>query len=129
MSQRLVSVVLVIAAATAMAWIYRDSEPVRRAGAGASALVRSVLPERALTSVSPAAGVLRKCRSGAHVVYTDSACPTGSREEVVAGGSLTVLPAQPIASEPARPPNILRSLSGSGPDDLRRKRIEQVLER
>jgi hypothetical protein len=131
LSHRLVIVALVIAATAAMAWVYRDSEPVRRVGADASALVRSVLPERAeraLTSVSPGAGGLRKCRSGANVLYTNSVCPAGSREEVVAG-SLTVVPGQPVASEPARPPNVLRSLSGPGLDDLRKKHIEQVIER
>ncbi len=77
------------------------------------------------SNAGQAVGGLRKCRRGANVAYTDSACPPGSHEEAIGGGSLTVVPAQRTAQEPAKSQSLLRTLSGSEPGDLQRKHIER----
>lgn len=109
-------------------WSYRDSEPVRRFWPGGlpSLPALATMPGKPTgSSASQALSGLRKCRSGATVAYTDATCPPGSREEAIAGGTLTVVPAQRPAQEPAKPQSVLRSLSGGEPGDLQRKRIER----
>lgn len=133
MSPRSFIVCLTVAALAFAIWGYRDSKLVRRLWPSALP-TPSMLPSkptgtstgtRTGTSANQALGGLRKCRSGTTVSYTDSACPPGSHEEAISGGSLTVVPAQRAAQEPAKPQSVLRTLSGGEPGDLQRKHIER----
>lgn len=78
----------------------------------------------------------RKCVGPDRVLYTDGACPAGTRAQAVDGGSLTVLPA-PAAAErrpgPAAAASVqtpLRRLAGDGglPDQTDR-RVDQAMHR
>lgn len=120
-----------MAALAFAAWTCRDSEPVRRfwpSGLPSVPALSAVPGKLAGTGASQALGGLRKCRSGANVAYTDSACPPGSHEEAMVGGSLTIVPAQRAAQGPAKPQSLLRTLSGPEQDDLQRKRIERAVD-
>lgn len=89
-----------VLAAAAFAWQY-------------DVLQRKLQPWLAGTAVAPpppgGTGGVRKC-AGADgaVVYTQEACPSGSREQPMGGGSLSVLPAPKPAAMPASARPLLR---------------------
>lgn len=84
-------------------------------------------------SSNPAAAV-RRCSGGAGVIYTDGACPPGTRERALGGGGLTVLPT-PVARAPrlmssertASAPNARQLLLSTDGADLKAQRIERVI--
>lgn len=126
----LLPMVAVAVAAVALAgWWARDVPALQ--GWLPQALQR--LPDAASPRAGPGATTARKCRSATQLLYTDGPCPAGLREEAVAGGSVSVLPAAPAtatatATAPAPAGSAqtpLRRLAG--PDDLAAQR-ERVLE-
>jgi hypothetical protein len=131
-----VTVVLLLGVAAAIGWWQRGWLQ------GLPARVGWVLPgpeaqgQAAVPSTHPrsaaAAGGARRCRTSAGIVYTNGACPPGSREEAIARGSVTVLPAPPVTARPAAAPasgsgSLLRELAGSD-EEMRRMR-EQMIDR
>ncbi len=86
----------------------------------------------------PTAGQgLRRCERAGAVVYTDAACPPGSRERAVDRGSLSVLPAGPTARPASADPGLtgtpgptptVRDLLGKpGDTDLKDQRMERII--
>lgn len=133
-----VTVVLLLGVAAGVGWWQRGWLQ------GLPARLGSVLPAadrqgqadgpstRRRSAEAPAAGGARKCRTSSGVVYGDAACPPGSREETISQGSVTVLPAPPVAARSAAAPasgsrSLLRELAGSD-DEIRRMR-EQMVDR
>lgn len=83
------------------------------------------------SSRSQAAGQLRKCVVQDEVLYTNGECPAGSRQQAVAGGSVSVLPAAPVAapaSAPRGPNKHVRDLLVK-PDEvnIKDKRMEEII--
>ena len=131
-AKALLSLIVVVALLAGAAWLGRDSALLQRwwpaglaaPGAGAPA-----------TAQGP-----RKCVGPERVLYTDGACPAGTRAQAVDGGSLTVLPAAPAPARaqvpvagPATAASVqtpLRRLAGEGvlPDQTER-RVDQALHR
>lgn len=130
----LVWMLLLAAALVAAVWWQRDHPAVQRLLPGAVSKLPSALTPPAATPAA-VSGRLRKCRSGGQLLYTDGACPPGSREEAADGGTVTVLPAvRPTAANAAAAPasaqTPLRRLAGDGvvPDQQERM-VEQALKR
>lgn len=130
------AVVAVAVATSVLAWLlWRNPAPLHTFGFGAASPAARTLSSRA---IAPGAAneAVHKCRRGANVEYTNGECPSGSVEEPLSAGSLTVLPsamssatsslmpASPAAS--ARP--LLRDV-GSAVDAaaFREKRLDQAL--
>lgn len=103
-------------------WLCRDVTPVRQALQFVHQAFRqtaATVPTPALPSLGTAAdgpvaaprpsagaqstGGLRKCVGGGTVVYTDGACPAGTRAQAVSGGTVTVMPAPPAPAVAAPP--------------------------
>lgn len=80
-------------------------------------------------------GGMRKCKKGKETVYTDRSCPPGTREVVIANGTVNVLPGQAPAPTDARSPagrlpqaSAIRDvLDVNDQGQLRQKRIDQVV--
>lgn len=124
---RLLTWTLLLATLAGVAlWMGRDHPRVR-------ALWPAAWP--ALPSTAPAVARTRKCVRGdgaeAAVTYTNDACPPGTREQALQGGSDSVLPAAPApapAASPARAP--LRRLAGEGQGaDVQQRRVDEALQR
>lgn len=120
-------------------WVWRDSEPLRGwlhplrerspplpidAGAARSGGPSSVQsPQRSARA--------RKCLRGNEVLYTNDSCPQGTREQLLSGGTLTVVPATPVESAAApaaaASKSSVRDLLGA-PDDgqLRERQVERA---
>ena len=128
-AKALLSFIVVAALLAGAVWVGRDSALLKRwwpaglaaPGAGAPA-----------TAQGP-----RKCVGSDRVLYTDGACPAGTRGQALDGGSLSVLPAAPAAARSAEQPGAaasaqtpLRRLAGEGvlPDQTER-RVDQALHR
>ncbi len=132
-----------------MAWKYMDAESVRSFLASQRPQSQPTIQfdNDAQAHTAPATDIsrpggrtgipgVRKCRKGEQVIYTDGECPSGSREHVVSGGSVTVVPGQrslpapelPSASElPGnRLPNARELLL---PDDGQARLRDQAMER
>lgn len=134
------TVLLLLAALAAGAWLLRDSTLLQRAlpPSWRAALPTSLAPP--LPTLAPSVGHrgnaagLRKCRGQGRTVYTDGDCPPGLRAEAIDGGSLSVLPAAPTATassvEGASAPSPLRRLAGPDESAAQRERVlEQALAR
>lgn len=136
MSLRSLSWILLLVAALALAaWWGREHPALQRLLPESLHAVPQGLRTPELRA-GAAAAAARKCRGAGQLVYTDGACPAGTREEAMDGGAVTVLPAQrpPAAAAPATPgasaQTPLRRLAG--PDDnaaLRERVLEQALHR
>jgi hypothetical protein len=137
------SIVVMVVAAAAALWWWRDEPalkavlpeavrhwsgwqqlPSRPAGGSAST--------RPSGTAAPSAQA-RKCVGGGQVVYTNEACPAGTQQQAVSGGTLTVLPAVAVP-RPAAPAGSavspLRRLAGDGaPANLPEQQVEQALRR
>lgn len=81
-------------------------------------------------------GRMRKCKKGDSVVYTDAACPTGSREMAVSGGTVTVVdgpkpPPGEAQGEPQGPhrPNVRDLLGPDRGQSLADKQMERAMSR
>jgi hypothetical protein len=99
------------AALAVAGWVFRDA-----IGLGAMAPARQ-------------AGTVRKCVAGAQVLYSDSACPAGSREVAASGGTVTVLPAaRTMPGAASRPlPNVRDLLVDPQAVDIKDRRMEEVI--
>ncbi len=84
-----------------------------------------------------AAAALRKClpESGAGaVLYSSSACPAGTREQPIAGGTVNVLPnlASVAAVAPAKPASAQTLMQRLAPPEeaaaMREKRMERAIQ-
>ncbi len=76
------------------------------------------------------AGGARKCLVKGGVLYTNGECPTGSREQPVSGGTLSVMPAGPSAASvpsPHRPPHVRELLVKPDEVSLKDRRMEEVI--
>jgi hypothetical protein len=124
MRLRTLSWMLLLAAALAAgAWWARDHPRLRALWPQAL----PALPQAVLPAPPAVAAGARKCRGAAGLVYTDGACPPGTREETLQG-ALSVLP----AVRPAAPADTAASAQTplrrlAGPDDSAAQR-ERVLE-
>jgi len=77
-----------------------------------------------------AAGRARKCLIKGKVLYTDGECPTGSHQQPVSGGTLSVMPATPAAASgpsPHRPPHVRELLVKPDEVSLKDRRMEEVI--
>jgi hypothetical protein len=113
MTTKLARGLLACAALGVAGWVFRDAIGLR-----------GMAPARQATSV-------RKCVAGAQVLYSDGACPAGSRETTTGGGTVTVLPAlrvQPGGGAASKPlPNVRDLLVDPQAADLKDKRMEEVI--
>ena len=127
-AKALLSIAVVAALLAGGAWWGRDSATLQRWWPAGLAAV----PGAATPSAAPGP---RKCIGPDRVLYTDGACPAGTRAQALGGGSLSVLPAAPVAA-PTTPATAasaqtpLRRLAGEGavPDQTER-RVDQALHR
>jgi hypothetical protein len=80
---------------------------------------------------SPAAAGLRKCVREGRLLYTNQACPQGSREQALSAGSVTVLPATPVAALPGSaasgPPTVRDLLTDGHAVDITDKRMDEII--
>lgn len=122
MLQRILTIAALLSILGGLAWQFRDRLPGR------------ALPALAAPGAAASAGATpRKCVQGGRVLYTDGACPAGSREQSVRDDRVTVVPAMPVpasagAAGPAASLPNARDLLGR-PDDgnLRDKRMERQM--
>lgn len=105
----------IVLLAAGLAWWQREALTAALPASVTSAIgaARSQLPA-AVTA--PAGGVAPRRCSGAdgRVEYTNAACPPGTREQPLSGGSVSVLPAAPAAAAPpasAASRSLLRQLA------------------
>lgn len=125
-------IVVALAVLAAALWFGRDRPAVQQA---LPAPLREALSPAPTRARPPAAATTqpRKCRNGDQVIYTDGPCPAGTREQALAGGTVTVLPgpaaAAPASAASAVPP--LRRLAGdgAGPERASDRSVEQALHR
>jgi hypothetical protein len=90
-------------------------------------------PPRTGAAGTKTSGAMLKCVEGSRILYTNDACPAGSTEQSLDGGTLTVAPAVrpsviPSASALAASLRTARDLAApSGEDKLMDKRMEQII--
>jgi hypothetical protein len=143
MLMRLLTGLVLAVFVVSIAWFFRDTPTVQQARpyleAGLSkvgvdaATVRRYWPLAGEWAASPAArvnstGVLaspagvHKCTSASGTVYTDLACPAGSKTQAVSKGSVTVLEAPPApavqASAPPDPAQQVQTLRAQAMERL-----------
>jgi hypothetical protein len=104
-----------------------DNGSVRQERAASDTVAVAATPPRV-------PGTLRKCKKGSAVVYTDAACPAGTKEQALSGGSVTVLdspkpPPQAAAGATGHGPTVRDWLGSPGEPTLREKHMERMLER
>jgi len=131
MSIRGLVIGLLVVAALGLAWQRR--EPLQ-AWLGTSAakvqtLAESSSPAGDATKAGP--GGLRKCVKGQEIAYINAECPAGYRDQAVTAGSVTVLPATPVA-KPADassgPSSLHKALGVTRDDTLKDKITERAIE-
>jgi hypothetical protein len=126
MSLRTGVAVTVLALLAAAAWNQRDGVPWR----GVIAPLQRALTDQPVEHPSAAVGGVRRCALDTGIVYTDGDCPKGSRQQPLASGSLTVVPAQaaPRPADPAASAATVRDLAlKPGEPTLREKHMTQQL--
>jgi hypothetical protein len=74
---------------------------------------------------------LRKCVRGGTTTYTDALCPTGTKEQPIKAGAVTVVPGQKPAPAADVPRRTLRDALAPPGDDqnLKEKQIDRVIGR
>ena len=113
MSIKTIFAIVAVIALVGAGWWFRDSEMLRGAAGSVAGFVKSVMPDNsysvAKTKADKSAGKadrsksprsLRKCVSEARTVYTDEACPPGTREAPISEGNVTVMPSQRAGGQP-----------------------------
>jgi hypothetical protein len=82
---------------------------------------------------TPEQAGLRKCVTGSRVVYSDEACPAGSREEAIRGGNVSVVtlprPVPDAASAAGSAPRLMKPLDREALDRERERVIEGAMKR
>ncbi len=122
-----------LALVVGLAAYVHDPQAVRR-------LLQHAPAASTLVPTAPAAGGeahgsrMRKCVAGAAVVYTDGDCPAGSQPQVLSGGTVSVLPAQPvntpgIGDATARSPHARDLLVKPEEASIEAKRMDAVIGR
>lgn len=133
MSIRGLVIALLLVGALGLAWQQR--EPLQ-AWLGASAAKVQSLAD-ASSSATPAGdakarpGGLRKCVKGQEISYTNAECPPGYRDLPVTAGSVTVLPATPVAKPAAAssgPSALHKALDITRDDTLKEKVVERAID-
>ena len=113
MPTKTIIVILAVAALAAAGWYFRDTALLRGAASSVEGYVKNTLVDNSATVVkgkgAKSAGqddpakkshALRKCVTESKTVYTDEACPPGSREAPISEGNVTVVPGQRAATKP-----------------------------
>lgn len=125
----LACILLLLLGLAAWAWWRPAGGPLPWPAGGAGAVSRAV---PGLAGPGPA---VRKCHGAAGVTYTQDACPPGTREAALSGGTLTVLPAAPAAARAASAGaaasavSPLRRLAGAhDPREFQERRIEHAVQ-
>jgi hypothetical protein len=118
------SLVLVAAAGAALAWFFRDSPAVR----GLAQQTREAASQVGAPGATGTAAGLHKCVQGSQVLYTDAACPAGTRPLAITGGAVSVLPGTPAAAPAASRPNMRDLLAPKEEQSLRDKMMERTID-
>jgi len=134
--QRLILVVLALLL-LALGWRHRESvarflgaPPAAAVPAPSAAMDGDALPASAASAppvarARPAGGV-RKCRkSGGELVYTDGDCPSGSREQALTGGAVSVVSPVEAGMKPAAPARDPRAPAGA--QEMREQMVERAV--
>ncbi len=145
MTLRVLSWVMLAAIVAAVGWRYRDADWVRgwaRSGPAEpvrihfdNGTVREYLPA-STPDAAPLAGPagVRKCRRGSEISYVSGTCPAGSKEQPIAGGTVSVVPG---AGAPKPPPAVAAgprrstlydALDPSGEPNLRERAMERAID-
>lgn len=136
---RAVLLIAVLAAAGVFGWKYRDEIPFLRDAQTKIAAPAfkfnndepsfGPVPEKP----APGAGSVRRCLQNGTTLYTNDACPPGSKELGVKSGTVSVVPAfkaPPSASAVDKPksgiPNARELLSPPGEVDIKEKHMERA---
>ena len=121
LASRLILGLLAVCALAGAAWMYRDALGLAPTLGGAA------------RAVAPGTSAVRKCVLEGQVLYSSQACPGGSREHTLGGGTVTVLPATrplPGAGAASKPlPNVRDLLVDPRAADIKDKRMEEVIGR
>lgn len=98
-----VLLIVIVAALGVVGWQKREEIPfLRDATRQVERQVRSVdlptlrsdeAPRTSAGGARPGSGAVRRCVVNGQVLYTNDACPTGSTEQKVKGGTVSVMPA------------------------------------
>ena len=120
-----------LALAAALAAHVNDPQLGRRLGQHLPA-ASTLLPTPAAAGGRAPGSGLRKCVTGAVVVYTDAECPAGSQAQRLSGGSVSVLPAPAVATPasgtaPARSPHVRDLLVKPGETSLKDQRMDAII--
>jgi len=90
------------------------------------ALLLLALGWRHRESVARFLGGVRKCRkSGGELVYTDGDCPSGSREQALTGGAVSVVSPVEAGMKPAAPARDPRAPAGA--QEMREQMVERAV--
>lgn len=127
-------VVVALAVLAGAAWVYRDDLPwLGEARSRLAPIIQHGADAVTPASDKPAASSgLRRCERNGTTLYTNEACPPGSRELGVSGGAVSVVPAfkaPPSAASDAASGiptarDMLRPHTGDG--EMRQKMIERA---
>ncbi len=126
---------MVLAGLGVVAWWAREAPAVQRLWSGAA---RALGPAVPLAEPSPDAAA-HKCLGAGAPLYTTAPCPGGTRTPSARGGTLSVVPAQPVPDEPATAQDAaaraapgshrgLRALAGADPEALAQRRSAHAME-
>ena len=128
---RLLRLLVFVALACGLGWYFLP------AAVKNSVAARVQSPGLALPALPSAAGTPgpRKCMRAGQATYTNEACPAGSREQAMTGGSLSVVPAAPAPAlrdeQGAAPVGNVRDLllkpDGQAEADAKAKRIDRAI--
>lgn len=125
--------------ALVLAWLYREplglASRLPAAGLpGAAALGRLLgqpLSTATPSTATQAVGGARKCVVEGKVLYTNDACPSGSQEQAIRGGTVNTLsaPTSPPApgSGTSSPPHVRKLLIPADEVNIKDKRMEEVI--
>jgi hypothetical protein len=123
-SMALVAGLVLVLVAGAAAWLYRDSPALR----ALARLTREAAGPLGMDVPVTTAGSLHKCVQGPKVLYTDAACPSGSRAESVTGGAITIVPGVRAAATAASIPNARDLLAPKVGPSIRDQQMERAIE-
>lgn len=77
-------------------------------------------------------GGMRKCRVGSKTIYTDSSCPSGSNEQVIRSGTITVMEGNRNGADSNKTiasSGLENSVGEMREPSLREKRMQQIIDR